>query len=130
MDPATGKPIPVCLAFRAQRPLHSAERPARGSHNGWFQDYGVDVQRGASPAAYVDGTFQIELPVGEVLVKVSKGFDYEPVRRKRCIEPHQRELSLEIFRFADLRSGNWASADTHVHFLSPSTAVLEVRPKA
>jgi hypothetical protein len=126
VDPTTGKPTPVCLAFRA---LNGRYIPPYGHraeiNNGWFQDYGADVQRGASPAAYVDGTFQIELPVGEVLVEISKGFEYEPVRRKVRIEPHQRELSLEIFRFADLRSGNWASADTHVHFLSPSTAVLE-----
>jgi hypothetical protein len=73
----------------------------------------------------VDGTFQIELPVGEVYLEMTKGFEYEPVRKKLKIQPGQRELGLEISRFADLRSKNWVSADTHVHFLSPSTAVLE-----
>src|SRR5437879_7846444 len=34
-------------------------------------------------------------------------------------------MKLEIGRFADLRKEGWITADTHVHFLSPSTAVLE-----
>jgi hypothetical protein len=32
---------------------------------------------------------------------------------------------LEISRFTNLRAKGWVTADTHVHFLSPSTAVLE-----
>jgi len=37
----------------------------------------------------------------------------------------QRELKLEIKRRADFRSQGWITADTHVHFISPSTAILE-----
>jgi len=47
------------------------------------------------------------------------------VRRSLRIEAGQRELQIEISRSADLRSRGWVTADTHVHFLSPSTAVLE-----
>ena len=49
------------------------------------------------------------------------------MRRKLRIEPRQRELSIGISRFANLRAENWASADTHVHFITPSTAVLEAQ---
>jgi hypothetical protein len=75
--------------------------------------------------AYIDGNFQIELPVGEVYVEVTKGFEYAPVRRRLDIAPDQREVTLEIARFTDLRARGWVTADTHVHFLSPSTAILE-----
>src|SRR5207245_11678818 len=56
---------------------------------------------------------------------MTKGFEYSPVRQKVQIAPGQRELKLEIGRFADLRKEGWITADTHVHFLSPSTAILE-----
>jgi hypothetical protein len=125
-DATTGRPTPVCLAFRAANGRYLPPYGHRADvNNGWFQDYGADTQRGSASYAYVDGTFQIELPVGAVFVEITKGFEYEPVRRKLRIEPNQRELTLDIERFADLRASKWASADTHVHFLSPSTAVLE-----
>ena len=94
-------------------------------NDGWFQDYGADVKLMDTPFAYVDGTFQVELPVGEVYVELTKGFEYAPVRRRLRIEAGQRELEIGIARFTDLRSRGWVTADTHVHFLSPSTAVLE-----
>jgi hypothetical protein len=126
LDASTASPTPVCVSFRTTNDRYIPPYGHRSEINtGWFQDYGADVERGGAPAAYVDGTFQIELPVGDVLVEITKGFEYEPLRRKLRIEPGQRELRLEISRFADLRSAKWASADTHVHFLSPSTAVLE-----
>ena len=36
-----------------------------------------------------------------------------------------RDLTLEVSRQKDFRSQRWMTADVHVHFLSPSTAVLE-----
>src|SRR5205823_6125158 len=75
----------------------------------------------------VDGTFQVELPLGEVYVEMAKGFEYGAVRRRVTIAPGQRQLDLEIPRQIDLRSQGWVTADTHVHFLSPSTAVLEAQ---
>jgi hypothetical protein len=56
---------------------------------------------------------------------MTKGFEYEAVRKKLRIESNQRELKLEISRFTDNRSKGWVTADTHVHFISPSTAILE-----
>ncbi|HEU0139709.1 MAG TPA: CehA/McbA family metallohydrolase [Bryobacteraceae bacterium] len=126
LDASTERPTPVCLAFRASNGRYIPPYGHRAEINdGWFQDYGADVKRDGTSYAYVDGTFQVELPVGEVFVEVLKGFEYQPIRRKLRIEPNQRELSLEISRFSNLRAEKWASADTHVHFLSPSTAVLE-----
>src|SRR5207247_1747455 len=94
-------------------------------NDAWFQDYGADVKLMDTPFAYVDGTFQVELPVGEVYLEMTKGFEYLAVRKKLKLERTQRDLKLEIVRHADSRSRGWVTADTHVHFLSPSTAVLE-----
>jgi len=126
VDRETGHPTPVRLAF------HSADGryiPPYGHrteiNDGWFQDYGADVKLMDSSFAYVDGTFQVELPVGDVYLEMTKGFEYQPVRRRLEIQPGQRDLKLEIERIANLRSNGWVSADTHVHFLSPTTALLE-----
>lgn len=125
-ETGTGSPTPVRLGFRSKQGRyippygHFADNDiAQG------QMYSSDLRLGDDCFAYVDGKFQIELPVGEVYVEVTKGFEYEPVRRKLEIKAGQRELKLEIGRFTDLRSRGWVTADTHVHFLTPATAVLE-----
>jgi hypothetical protein len=125
-DTVTGKPTPVRLAFRSQDGRYIPPYGHRAEINdAWFQDYGADVKLMDTSFAYVDGTFQVELPTGEVFVEITKGFEYEPVRKKLTIAPGQRDLKLEIGRHIDLRSKGWVTADTHTHFLSPSTAVLE-----
>ncbi len=126
LDAATHRPTPVRLAFRSKEGRYIPPYGHRTEVNdGFFQDYGADVKLMDTPFAYVDGTFQVELPVGDVYVEITKGFEYEAVRRRVKIEPGQREIDLDIGRFADFRSGGWVTADTHVHFLSPSTAILE-----
>jgi hypothetical protein len=96
-------------------------------NNARFQDYGADLKLGADSFAYVDGAFHVELPVGEVHVWITKGMEYEPVRRTIEIAPGQRELKLQIGRRYDWRAQGWVTADTHVHYISPSTAVLEAQ---
>jgi hypothetical protein len=126
LDSATGRPTPVRLAFRSQEGRYIPPYGHRAEINdAWFQDYGADVKLMDTSFAYIDGTFQVELPVGDVYVEITKGFEYEPVRGKLRIEPGQRKLNLEIRRHTDLRSQGWITADTHVHFISPSTAILE-----
>ena len=126
VDSATQRPTPVRIAFRSQEGRYIPPYGHRTEINdGWFQDYGADVKLMDTSFAYVDGTFQVELPVGEIYLEMTKGFEYQPVRKKLDIEPGQRELNLEISRLADFRSRGWVTADTHVHFLSPSTAILE-----
>ncbi len=126
VDAASQRQIPVRLAFRSREGRYIAPYGHRTEINdAWFQDYGADVKLMDTSFAYVDGAFQVELPVGEVYLEMTKGFEYEAVRKKLTIDPGQREVKLEMSRFADLRSKGWMTADTHVHFLSPSTAVLE-----
>ena len=126
VDAATGRPTPVRLAFRSHDGRYIPPYGHRTEINdGFFQDYGADLKLGDASFAYVDGTFQVELPVGEVYVEMTKGYEYQAVRKKLEIRAGQRELNLEIPRLVDLRSKGWVSADTHVHFLTPTTGILE-----
>ena len=126
VDASTGRPTPVRLAFRSKDGRYIPPYGHRTEVNSaWLSDYGADIHMAGSSFAYVDGTFQVELPVGEVYVEILKGFEFEPIRRKLEIRADQRELDFQMTRFADLRAKGWVSADTHVHFLSPTTAVLE-----
>src|SRR5205823_4612865 len=123
-DAATNQPTPVRLAFRSSEGRYLPPYGHRSEiNNSWFQDYGADLKLMDSSFAYVDGTFVAELPVGDVYLEMSKGFEYQPIRQKLTITPEHRELKFEIGRFANMRSEHWASADTHVHFLSPPTAL-------
>jgi hypothetical protein len=125
-DTATGLPTPARIAFRSKDGRYIPPYGHRSEINdAWFQDYGGDVKLMDSSFAYVDGSFQVELPIGDVFVEVSKGFEYGVLRKRLTIEAGQQDLNLEISRFVNLRSQGWVTADTHVHFLSPSTAVLE-----
>lgn len=121
-----GRPTPARLSFRSSEGRYIPPYGHRAEINtGWFQDYGADLKVGGSSFAYLDGTFEAELPVGEVLVEISKGFEYRPVRERLQIRPDTRSLDLTLARWIDLRAQGWVTADTHVHFLSPSTALLE-----
>ena len=125
-DAATGQPTPVRAHFRAPDGRYFPPYGHRHEVNEyWFQDYGNDLKIGDTEYAYVDGTFQGELPVGDVYVELSKGFEYRPIRQKVTIKPGQRELSLTLERPLDWRGRGWMTADTHVHFLSPTTAWLQ-----
>jgi hypothetical protein len=126
VDEEKGKPTPVRIRFLGPRGeyLPPYGHPA-DVNTGWFEDEGGNVVIGSETFAYVPGEFQIELPVGDVFVEISKGFEYEPMRRKLNIKAGTRQLTLGIKQFINLRQQNFVTADTHVHFLSPQTAWLE-----
>ena len=90
-----------------------------------FEDTGAGLILGGDTYAYVPGTFSIDLPLGAVEVEVVKGFDHRPVRTQIVVDGTTRKLELELERAIDLRAAGWVSADPHVHFLAPSTALLQ-----
>jgi hypothetical protein len=129
VDEATGRPVPCRAHFR--NPLGVPFQP-HGHHNHvnsnlgtWHIDIGGDVRLGDVTYAYIDGTCQGWLPRGEVLVDVARGFEYSPLHERVHIEPGQRELTLQISRWADMAASGWYSGDSHVHFLSTQGAHLE-----
>ena len=123
---AAGRPVPVKIhahgaagEYLAPRNRHRLPNPY------WFEDYSVDHTDGAHWSAYIDGRAEYLLPLGEVFFEVSKGFEIKPQRRRFVVGPDTDELVIRLERVIDWRSKGWVTADTHVHFLSPQTALLE-----
>jgi hypothetical protein len=129
LDSDTGRPVPCRVHFRS--PLGVPFQP-HGHHNHvnsnlgtWHIDVGGDVRLGDVTYAYIDGTCQGWLPRGDVLVDVTRGFEYTPLHERVHIAPGQRELTLLISRWTDMAASGWYSGDSHVHFLSTQGAHLE-----
>ncbi|MGB9597404.1 MAG: CehA/McbA family metallohydrolase, partial [Candidatus Poribacteria bacterium] len=92
----------------------------------WFEDYAPEfLAGGIHLCTYIDGETKVKLPLGNVYIEVSKGFEIKPIRLKRHITPDTDEIVIEIEHVLPWRENGWVSADTHVHFLSPQTALLE-----
>jgi hypothetical protein len=109
----------------------------------WFEDYSADFTHLEPPdlafsgvypftqaaiihpCTYVPGEITMDLPLGHVYVEASKGFEIRPVRKVFIVTSETRELVVELDRVLLWRARGWGTADTHVHFLSPTTALLE-----
>jgi hypothetical protein len=128
VDSTSGRATPARVHFRSRDGQYLPPYGHRHEINDrWFEDYGADLQLGGTAYAYVDGQFDIELPVGEVYVEAVKGFEYRPNRSMIRVAPGLEQLTIPIDRVMDWRERGWISADTHVHFLSPQTAWLEAQ---
>ena len=100
----------------------------------WFEDYSTDFVHGgdwdggstnAHFCTYIPGETRLDLPLGKVYIEVSKGFEIRPIRVVVEVRPDTEEILLEVEKVLPWREQGWVSADTHVHFLSPMTALLE-----
>ncbi len=92
----------------------------------WFEDYAPEFQhRGRHYCTYIPGETLVHLPLGNVYVEVSKGFEIRPVRKMVRVERSTESIEIPIERVLGWRERGWVTADTHVHFLSPATAQLE-----
>jgi len=92
----------------------------------WFEDYSpAYIASGTHFCSYIDGETKVKLPLGNVYIEVSKGFEIKPIREVYNITPETTEIVIEIEHVLPWREKGWVSADTHVHFLSPQTALLE-----
>ena len=125
-DEDTGQPVGSRVHFRSEAGAYLAPHGHQADVNpAWFEDLGGDCMVHGTPYAYIDGTCQIELPVGAAYVEVVRGFEYEPRRQKLEIKPGQRSLTLRLKRAFDMKSRGYYSGDTHVHFLSSQSSHLE-----
>ncbi len=122
-----GVPVPVKIhvhggagEYLAPVDRHRIPNPA------WFEDYSVDfVHKGAHWCTYINGETTINVPLGEIFLEVSRGFEIRPVRRRFDITGATDALTVELDRVLPWRRNGWVTADTHVHFLSPGAALLE-----
>jgi hypothetical protein len=123
----TGKPVPVKLHVHGESgeylaPVDRHRRP----NSSWFEDYCAEFQhKGTHRCVYIPGETVIKLPQGKVYLEVSKGFEIKPVRKIVEVGPDTTEIEVTLEKVLPWRERGWVTADTHVHFLSPSTAGLE-----
>ncbi len=137
----SGKQVPVKLHVHGEwgEYLAPVDRH-RIINSSWFEDYSVDFlhidlpRLGGDPAfktirthpcTYIPGETMIDLPLGKVYIEASKGFEIRPIRSVFEVTPDTQEILIKIEKVLPWREKGWVTADTHVHFLSPMSALLE-----
>jgi hypothetical protein len=103
--------------------------PPRGHHRKvnphWFEDNYAEFVNNLNQYCYIPGECVVDLPVGEVFVEINRGYEVTPLRSSFQVTPETDEITFELDRVLSWREQGWVTADTHIHFLSPQTALLE-----
>ena len=103
-DADTGQPVGTRVHFRSEHGAYLAPHGHQADVNvAWFEDMGGDCKTGGVPYAYIDGTCQIDLPIGPVYAEVVRGFEYQPLRQQVEIKPGQNALTLKVKRAFDMK---------------------------
>ncbi len=65
---------------------------------------------------HTDGTFSVDLPVGETKLVLMKGFERLPVQTTaEIVEGRVTRLEVPLERFTNLKAKGWYSGSDHVH---------------
>ncbi len=105
--------------------LHPMDRHYNPSRV-WFNDYGAEsIESNSEFSCYINGFTNAFLPLGKVYIQIWKGFEYRPLRTIFEIKEDTKEITIELEKELNWKNKKWISTDTHTHFMSPSTALLE-----
>jgi len=125
VDAATGRPTPARVRFLAPDGRYLPPLGHRDEVNPWLnEDSGADVVLGDSTYAYVPGRFPIALPTGAIEMEVVHGFSHRPVRRTIEVDGGRAPLVVPLDA---VDADGWTAVDGHVHFISPTSALLQAR---
>ncbi|MER9587159.1 hypothetical protein NKJ01_36085, partial [Mesorhizobium sp. M0276] len=83
VEQRTNKPVPVKLHVHG--PAGEYLAPTNGNRNPnprWFENYSTEHWQGLHLSTYISGQTTIELPLGDVYLEITKGFEVKPIRRK------------------------------------------------
>lgn len=125
-DAATGKPTPVRLrvtdAAGTYYPPHghAAEFPT-----GRGEDVGRNLLLDGKRWAYIDGTCEIRVPPGDLIVEAAKGPHYWPLIERVHLPAGKLALRFTMECPTDWRRSSLMSGDVRSHFLSPHAAMLQ-----
>ncbi len=65
---------------------------------------------------YAEGSYEVEVPAGKLVLEVTKGFEYRPVREELEMAPGQRrEIRVTMRPNSDMTARGWFNGSTHVH---------------
>jgi hypothetical protein len=127
IDASTGRAVPARVRFLAPDGRYLPPLGHRDEINpGLNEDTGADLVLGGATYAYVPGRFAIALPAAHVEVEAVRGFGYRPLRRSVEIGPERPPLVLPLEPIEGPSEG-WIAVDCHVHFISPTSALLQAR---
>lgn len=130
VDAVSGEPTPARVRFVAADGRYLPPLGHRDEINpGLNEDTGADLVLNGAAYAYVPGRFPIALPDGAVEVEVVRGFGYRPLARSIDVgdDLGRAPLVLPIEPVAGPAGADWIAVDTHVHFISPTSALLQAR---
>lgn len=131
VDDDTGRPVPCRIHLRSPDGVpyqpHGYHNHVNSNLDTWHKDVGGDLRLGQITYAYIDGTCQGWVPRGQVIVDISRGFEYEPLRTMVRVQPAQRRLNFRLKRWTNMNEQRWFSGDSHVHFLTPEGAHREAQ---
>lgn len=126
VEKGTQQPVAVRIHCHG---AHGEYLPPRGNHRKvnpyWFEDNYGEFVNVHNQYAYIHGECIVDLPLGEVYVEISKGYEMKPVRTRFAVTAETDVVTFELEKVLHWRERGWVTADTHVHFLSPTTALLE-----
>ena len=91
----SGQPTPVRIHFHGQQGEYL---PPRGNHRRvnpyWFEDnYGEFVNR-LNQYAYINGECIVDLPLGDVYVEITHGYEVTPIRTRFTVAPRHGKYHL------------------------------------
>jgi hypothetical protein len=125
-DAATGQPTPARVRFASLggetfAPFGRLAEFTTDRH----QQVGGNVLLGTKPYAYIDGTCEVRLPAGPLVVDLAKGPEYTPHHLELMLTAGKLALRFALQRWINLRQEGWYSGDTRAHSLTPHAALLE-----
>ena len=126
-DKEMGEPVHSRVHIRDLQgdywPPHAHKKEIR---LGWREDVGGDVHIANKTYAYVQPEFFAMLPNGTYTIEVFHGMEYLPETFTFEVDGKNNETVLiALRRWVHMNKAGWYSGDTHVHFLSDQSALLE-----
>ncbi len=126
VEQASQQPVAVRIHLHG---AHGEYLPPRGNHRQvnpyWFEDNYGEFVNVHNQYAYIQGECVVDLPLGDIYVEISNGYEVKPVRTRVTVTAETDLLTFTLEKVLRWREQGWVTADTHVHFLSPTTALLE-----